>query len=375
MVSDEEGDSFSLARRFLGVIAKPKQTFEGVALNPAPLMGVLIFGTTLALSVGITSYMFSFKIHVSNLLHVPAPDPVGAYGGIVAPGVATPDHAAIATQNVTFRLLFLLIVLGVTWLVAQVFKTKESTFTTLLSGLGHAFAVMVLGAAILAPVFLIYPEQNNQVTQVTYEGAVLSDVSLRGTFFHAATDEEPAPILSNLNNSVVGVQRAISDQLEASEVDSVLTGLVMENVTAGGLSFNGNITVDRAVLSSIETGDWTGRLSVINASRALASFGVIRDGSMYVWDRERALESGDGWSPLLPEPGLVDLLLWFIPLGLRLWIIGLSSVAVYGIYGVGVPADESPGARTVALLKLITAPAVVVVLSLLFFPNVLFSPY
>ncbi|MFB0569519.1 MAG: YIP1 family protein [Nitrososphaeria archaeon] len=379
MGSGQEDDSVSLAKRsidrFLGVIAKPKQTFEGIAQKPVPLMGLLIFGIALALSVGITFYVFSYKIHLSNSLQLPAPDPVGAYGGLVAPGVATADYAAMATQNVTFRLLFLLVVVGVAWLVAQVFKTKQSTFTTMLSAVGYAFAVMILGAAIVTPLSLIYPEQNTQISQVTYEGAVLSEVSLRGTFFHAATTGEPAPILSDLNNSRVNVSRLVSDHLKASEVESILTGLVLENVTVGGLSLKGNITVDKAVLSSIETEDWSGRLAVINASTALTSFGVIRDGKNYTWDQNRALETGDGWSPLLPAPGVVDVLLWFIPLGLRLWVIGLGSVAMYGIYGVGVPTDHSALARAAALLKLIVAPAVIVLVSLLLLPDMLFSPY
>ncbi|MDH5363007.1 MAG: hypothetical protein OEW84_06815, partial [Aigarchaeota archaeon] len=261
------------------------------------------------------------------------------------------------------------------WLVAQVFKTKQSTFTTMLSAVGYAFAVMILGAAIVTPLSLIYPEQNTQITQVTYEGAVLSEVSLRGTFFHAATPGEPTPILSNLNNSRVNVSRLVSDHLKASEVESILTGLVLENVTVGGQSLRGNITVDKAVLSSIETEDWTGRLAVINASTALTSFGIIRDGKNYTWDRNRALETGDGWSPLLPAPDVVNVLLWFIPLGLRLWVVGLGSVAMHGIYGVGVPTGKSALARAAALLKLIVAPAVIVLLSLLLLPDMLFSSY
>ena len=375
MGSSQEDDSASFAKRFLGVIAKPKQTFEGIAQKPIPLMGLLIFGIALALSVGITLYVFSYKIHLSNSLQLPAPDPVGAYGGLVAPGVATADYTAIATQNVTFRLLFLVVVVGVAWLVAQVFKTKQSTFTTMLSAVSYAFAVMILGAAIVTPLSLIYPEQNTQISQVTYEGAVLSEVSLSGTFFHAATAGEPTPILSNLNNSRVNVSRLVSGHLNASELESTLTGLVLENVTVGGLSLKGNITVDKAVLTSIETEDWSDRLTVINASTALTSFGVIRDGKNYAWDRNRALETGDGWSPPLPEAGVVDVLFWFVPLGLRLWVIGLGSVAMHGVYGVGVPTDKSALARGTALLKLSVAPVVIVLLSLLLIPNLLFSPY
>ena len=373
--SDEQGNTASRAKRFLGVIVRPNRTFEGIAQDPALPLGLLIFGISMALSVGLTLYLYSYRIHVSNLLQLPAPDPVGGYGGIIAPGVATPDYSAIATQDITFRLLFLLIVQGVAWLVAQVFKKKESSFNILLSAVSHAFAVMVVGAVVVAPLVLIYPEQNNQVAQVTYEGAVLSGVSFRGTFFHAASIGQPTAILSLLNSSRVGVSMAVSDQLDASEGESILTGLVIENVTVGDSSFNGNITVEKAVLSSIERDDWTDGLAVLNASRAVVSFGVVRDGTSYAWNRERAQETGYGWSPALPGPSAVDLLLWFIPLGLRLWVVGLGSIAMYWTYGVGVPTDGSTRARVIALLKLTIAPVAIVLLSLLFLPSVILSPY
>jgi len=373
--SNEQGNTASRAKRFIGVIVRPNRTFEGIAQDPALPLGLLIFGISLALSVGLTLYLYSYRIHVGNLLQLPAPDPVGGYGGIVAPGVATPDYSAIATQDITFRLLFLLIVQGVAWLVAQVFKRKESSFNILLSAVSHAFAVMVVGAIIVAPLALIYPEQNNQVVQVTYERAVLSRVSFRGTFIHAASMGQPTAILSQLNSSRVDVSMAVSDQLNASEGESILIGLVIENVTVGGSTFNGNITVEKAVLSSIERDDWTDGLAVLNASRAVVSFGVIRDGTSYVWNRERAQETGYGWNPALPPPNAVDLLLWFIPLGLRLWIIGLGSIAMYWTYGVGVPTDGSIRARVIALLKLTIAPVAIVLLSLVFLPSVILSPY